>query len=147
MKRLNVEGYELRGDLYYDAKADMWLSVEDGVARVGYDPLGLEINGTLAALVLAEPGREVTRGQAAGSLEAEKFVGPVTAPVSGVVEAVNQEVVANLARIYADPYAAWLLAIRMSDPSELEELVTGDALNESFARRLQAYRTQGVLAR
>ncbi|MDA8374983.1 MAG: hypothetical protein M0Z91_12195 [Actinomycetota bacterium] len=147
MKRLNVEGYELRGDLYYDAKADMWLSVEDGLARVGYDPLGLEINGTLAALVLAEPGREVTRGQAAGSLEAEKFVGPVTAPVSGVVEAVNQEVVGNLARIYADPYAAWLLAIRMSDPSELEELVTGDALNESFARRLQAYRAQGVLAR
>ena len=38
MKRLNVEGYELRGDLYYDARADMWLSVEDGVAKVGYDP-------------------------------------------------------------------------------------------------------------
>ena len=147
MKRLNVEGYELRGDLYYDAKADMWLSVEDGVAKVGYDPLGLEINGTLAALVLAEPGREVTRGQAAGSLEAEKFVGPVTAPVSGVVEAVNGEAVANLARIYADPYGSWLLAIRMSDPGELGELVTGDALNESFARRLAAYRAQGVLAR
>ncbi|MDA8102695.1 MAG: hypothetical protein M0Z34_07005 [Nitrospiraceae bacterium] len=147
MKRLNVEGYELRGDLYYDARADMWLSVEDGLAKVGYDPLGLEINGTLAALVLAEPGRQVARGQAAGSLEAEKFVGPVTAPVSGVVEAVNEEAVANLSKIYADPYGSWLLAIRMSDPSELDELVTGDALNESFAQRLQAYRAQGVLAR
>lgn len=147
MGSLKIEGYELRSGLYYDSLCDMWVEVTDGVAKVGYDPLGLEINGTLAQLGIAKVGTSVIRGETVGSLEAEKFVGPIVSPLSGMLVEVNEAVVGDVSLMHRDPYGAWVFAIAISDPSELDELVTGDALGESFAGRLAAYRLKGVLAR
>ena len=147
MGSVKIEGYELRSGLYYDALCDMWVSVSEGVAKVGYDPLGLEINGTLAQLGIARVGAIVSRGEVVGSLEAEKFVGPIVSPLSGRVIDANVEVLEDVSVLHRDPYGSWIFAVELSDASELEELVTGDALAASFAERLAAYRTKGVLAR
>ncbi|MDR7387364.1 MAG: hypothetical protein QN170_08020, partial [Armatimonadota bacterium] len=87
---VRVGRYELMVDRLYDPEHHLWvLPVSDTRVRVGFDPLGVEVNGTLAQLVLAPLGTVVRRGEAFGSLEAAKFVGPLVAPVSGRVVAQN----------------------------------------------------------
>ena len=147
MKKLEIEGYELRGDLYYDSVADMWVAVDQGRAKVGFDPLGLEVNGTLAQLALAKVGSATSRGESMGTLEAEKFVGPIVAPLSGSVAAINDDALLNVSKLHTAPYDTWILEIEMSDLGELDLLVTGADLENSFAQRLEAYRKKGVLAR
>lgn len=147
MKNLKIDGYELREELYYDALTDMWVEVQDGIAKVGYDPLGLEINGTLAQLAISPVGTVGKRGEQIGTLEAEKFVGPIVMPLSGTLAEVNGDVLANVSAIHRNPYDSWIFAIDFSDPGELTEFVTGEQLSQSFALRLNEYRNKGVLSR
>lgn len=147
MSKLNVEGYELRKELYYDTASDMWVKVDGNKARLGIDPLGLEINGTLSQLALAGTGTKVKRGEQLGSLEAEKFVGPILSPLSSEVVAINDEILNNISTIHRTPYESWIVEVEMDYPAELELLVSGDDLQPAFELRLAEYRKKGLLAR
>lgn len=144
-----VKGYELRLDLSYDPASDLWVDTsEPGLVSIGLDPLGAETSGTLAQLSLSAPGVEVRRGSPLGSLEAEKFVGPLLAPLSGTLAAVNSDALAQPARVHHDPYGTWLVKIRPSElEADLDTLVKGEnTVREWFASRVDDYRRQGVLA-
>ena len=144
-----VKGYELRLDLSYDPASDLWVDTSDpGLVSVGLDPLGAETSGTLAQLSLSAPGAEVRRGNPLGSLEAEKFVGPLLSPLSGTLAEINSDVLAQPAKVHHDPYGTWLVKIRPSDlDADLGTLVSGaETVREWFASRVEDYGRQGVLA-
>lgn len=144
-----VAGYAVDLGLAYDPATHMWVDLASpGTVRAGLDPLGVETSGTLAALGFVGVGTAVARGEALGSLEAEKFVGPVLAPVSGIVTAVNGEVLAHPGAVEADPYEAWLVEIQPADlGSEIAFLVQGPAQVKSwFAAQVAEYKRMGVLA-
>ncbi len=149
MKREIVAGFEVRLDVAYDTGNHMWVEVLDsGRAAVGLDPLIVEANGTLAAVACVPAGAEIRRGDPFGSLEAEKFVGPLTAPLSGLVTEVNSEVAVQPSLVDADPYSAWLVEI---DPADLDaespSLVRGESeIRAWFAAEVEDYRLKGVLA-
>ena len=117
-------------------------------ARIGMDALGVETSGTIAQLAFLPTGQNLKRGDAFGSLEAAKFVGPLTSPLSGTVSATNDAVVADPALVERDPYGAgWLVELTVADPGELRELVAGrDAIPVWFAAEVEEYRLKGVLA-
>ncbi len=145
-----VRGYRLALDRAYDPVSHLWvLGLEDGGVRVGLDPLGVEANGTLAELSLRPPGTEVRRGEPLGELEAAKFVGPIPAPVSGVVRAVNAAAVLDPGLVEGDPLGAgWLVELTPRSPqAELAELLSGaEAVVPWFEAEVDAYRRMGVLA-
>ncbi|HET9091048.1 MAG TPA: glycine cleavage system protein H [Acidimicrobiales bacterium] len=144
---VEISGYPVRLDLAYFREADLWVEVvAGGRARVGLDPLGAETSGTLAQLALVAAGTAVTRGQPLGSLEAEKFVGPLVAPLTGSVVATNEAVVARPSLVEEDPYGAWLVEIELAHTEELGELVSGERVAGYFADRVERYRKEGVLA-
>jgi glycine cleavage system H protein len=144
-----VEGFGVRLDLAHDPLTRTWLERRPGGrVRVGLDPLEVEASGTVAAVALLPQGTTVARGEQIGSLEAEKFVGPLHSPLAGTVEAVNQEVLAHPAEVDRDPYGAWLVEI-CPEPGawERSELVEGEqAVRSWFARAVDEYRRKGVLA-
>lgn len=145
-----VEGFPVRLDLAYEPGGHLWVTrerTETGGVRVGLDPLGVETTGTLAHLVVAPPGTEVVRGEPLGSLEAEKFVGPLLAPISGVVLAANPAL-ATPRRVIDDPYGTWIVEVRPSAwEEEAASLVQGaERLPEWFAGEVRRYRLEGVLA-
>ncbi|MDR5675906.1 MAG: hypothetical protein QN188_11255 [Armatimonadota bacterium] len=147
---VRVGRYELMVDRLYDPEHHLWvLPVSDTRVRVGFDPLGVEVNGTLAQLVLAPLGTVVRRGEAFGSLEAAKFVGPLVAPVSGRVVAQNPVALSNPARIEQDPYGeGWLVELETTElPAERAYLLEGaERIALWFRERVEAYRREGVLA-
>lgn len=144
-----VSGYQVRLDLSYDPLSRTWLEFRrGGLVRVGIDPLEVEASGTVAALSLAPAGTQLGRGDEMGSLEAEKFVGPLRSPLSGTIEAVNDMVLSRPSEVDRDPYGAWLLEIRPdSVASEAALLVTGPSEVRSwFEAQVREYRLKGVLA-
>src|SRR3990170_7979491 len=99
-----VKEFYLPDDLYYDAQEHIWARLEDAGVRVGLDMFGACAAGTVAYIKLLPPGRQVQKGRPFGSMEAGKYVGPLKAPVSGTIVAVNQEVLDNPRLVNVDHY-------------------------------------------
>ena len=144
-----VEGFTVRVDVGY-ASGHLWVALQPGsggAIRFGLDPLGVETTGTVAHLVVAPPGTTVRRGAPLGSVEAEKFVGPLAAPISGVVQAVNPDL-ATPRRVAEDPYGTWIAEIVPAAwDEEVRQLVRGrDDVVAWFAEEVRRFRLDGVLA-
>ena len=146
---VEVAGFGVALDRAYDGTGHFWVSMlGPDRARIGLDALGVETSGTLAQLAFLPVGEHCKRGEAFGSLEAAKFVGPLTSPLSGTVSATNDAVVADPALVERDPYGAgWLVEIDLADPGELADLVAGkQEVRVWFEAEVEDYRMKGVLA-
>jgi glycine cleavage system H protein len=149
-----VAGFGVALDRAYDPAGHFWISMlprsgpAGDRARIGMDALGVETSGTLAQLAFLPVGEALKRGEAFGSLEAAKFVGPLTSPLSGTVVATNDAVILDPALVERDPYGeGWLIELALTAPSELDELISGaGAIPDWFAAEVQDYRLKGVLA-
>ena len=144
-----VAGFGVALDRAYDPAGHFWVTmVAPNRARVGLDALGVETSGTIAQLAFLAVGEQLKRGEAFGSLEAAKFVGPLNSPLSGTVAATNDAVVADPALVERDPYGAgWLVEMDIADPGELGELISGaHPIRVWFEAEVEDYRMKGVLA-
>jgi glycine cleavage system H protein len=145
-----ISGFAVALDRGYQTATHMWVKLTGpGRVTIGLDPLGIETSGTLAQLALPDVGTELTAGRPFGQLEAVKFVGPLTSPVSGTVLAVNKSVVADPALAERDPFGqGWLIEAELSEPADLDALLT-DPLQIAtwYAARIEEYRLSGAIAR
>lgn len=146
-----VEDYDFPPELWYDPREHLWVRIEAGTtgvdraptATIGIDEMGQEALGEVVYVDLAGVGRVVRRGEALGSLEAEKMVRPVLVPVSGTVVDVNDAVIAAPRLLNSDPYGGgWLVKIRVTRwAAERHELLHGDDAVVVWARReIEAHR-------
>jgi glycine cleavage system H protein len=96
-------------------------------ARLGLSAFAIDQLGDIVFVELPEVGAELSQGQSFGSVESVKAVEDLLAPVSGVVEARNEAVLANPEELQNDPYGeGWLLLIRPSAPAQVEALMAAD---------------------
>jgi glycine cleavage system H protein len=150
MTASTIKGFEVRLERLYDVQHHMWAEViDENTVRVGMDALGVETSGTLAHVAMFEEGSTVTQGGAFGSMEAEKYVGPLVAPLSGVISAVNEAAHGDPALVHGDPYEdGWLIEMTPSNlVEERANLVEGEgAITERFSQKVTEYRLEGVLA-
>ncbi len=144
-----VGSYRLAEDRFYDRQTHLWVAATaDGLARIGFDPLGSETAGDVVALSFEPPGRRVERGEAFGTIEAAKFVGPLTAPISGTIRAHNGDAVADPALVNRRPLDCWLVEIEPHRfAEECAEMVSGRAaLGEWFGAEIERFRSRGMVA-
>jgi glycine cleavage system H protein len=110
-------------DLLYTKEHD-WARIEGDEAVLG---ITWYAHDQLGELVHYEPpavGTAIDKGKSYGEVESVKAVSDVIAPLSGEVLAVNQKVVDAPETVNEDAYGdGWLVRIRMSDPSEREQLM------------------------
>lgn len=144
-----IDAFEVRLDRAYHPDDHTWVRRDGDFLAVGMDALGVETTGDLAQLVLLTVGTEVAQGAELGSIEAQKFVGALRAPVAGIVAEVNDAVLADPGLVQRDPYeAGWLVLLRPVEATQaqLDALVSGDAIEGWFSGAIAEYRRQGVLA-
>lgn len=111
------------GELRY-ATSHEWIRDEgDGVVAVGITDFAQAQLGDIVFIELPEPGSEVDAGEAVGVVESVKAASDLYAPVSGTVEASNGELETGPERVNEDPYGAWFMRVRLSDPAQLEGLL------------------------
>lgn len=107
-------------------KSHEWVEyLEENKIRTGLTDYAQEALGSLVFVNLPEEGDEVTAGESYADVESVKAVSDVNAPVTGVVSAVNEDVMDSPEQLNENPYASWMIEI--SDVSETAELMDADA--------------------
>ena len=126
---MKIEEYLLPDDLYYH-KEHFWAKVEGDVVVMGTTDFAQKLAGQIVYVELPSVGKTVEQGKPCGSMESGKWVGRVYAPVSGKVEAVNEELEDNPELINESPYEkGWICKIRPSNlQEELKNLMKGEGV-------------------
>jgi len=115
--------YAIPEGLLYDSN-DFWIKVNGEEAVIGMTDYGQSNTGDILYLELFPGGGTFKQGERFGSIESGKWVGNLTAPLSGVVLDSNSEVEGNPRKINADAYGeGWMFRIKLSNPEELKSLM------------------------
>ncbi len=111
---------------YLFTEDHQWIRDEgDGHAIVGITDFAQRQLGDIVYVELPEPGTAVTQHEPAGSVESVKAMADLHSPASGSVERVNERLAEEPELLNTDPMDdGWLFRIRLSEPDELEELIT-----------------------
>jgi len=110
-----------------------WVKVQGETARVGVSDHAQQELNDVVFVELPEVGKEVAAGEASCVVESTKVAADVYAPVSGTVTAVNTDLESDPGKINSSPYEeGWLFEIRMSNPVELEALLSAEQYRESL---------------
>jgi len=98
---------------------------EDGVVTMGISDHAQEALGDLVFVELPEVGASFSKGEEFGVVESVKAASDIYAPVSGEVVEVNTELEDAPELLNNEPYTdGWIVKLRLTDPSELEELLS-----------------------
>ena len=120
-------------DLLYNREHD-WARIEGDEAVLGITWFAHDALGELVHYEPPAVGTQIEKGKSYGEVESVKAVSEVIAPLSGEVIAVNDKVVSAPETVNEDAYGeGWLVRIRMSDPSEREQLLDVAAYRQSLA--------------
>ena len=107
-----------------------WIIVEDADARralVGITDYAQSELGDIVYFELPKAGDTLTHLGKMGEVESVKAVSDLFSPVSGEVIEVNGALVDQPELTNTDPFGAgWLLRVTMSDPSELDSLMSAE---------------------
>ncbi len=96
--------------------------------RLGLSAFAIDQLGDIVFVELPAVGDELTQGQSCGSIESVKAVEDLLAPISGVVQARNEAVIASPEELQNDPYGeGWLLLLQPSEPAQLDDLLEAPA--------------------
>lgn len=120
---------------YKYSKSHEWVLPDgEGTVRIGLTDYAQKALGDLVFVNLPEPGDRVSAGEPFGDVESVKAVSDVYSPVTGIVEAVNEELLDSPELINSDANEAWL--IKVGDITDQEELMDAAAY-EAFAEGLE----------
>jgi glycine cleavage system H protein len=122
-------------ELRYHPEHD-WARIDGDEAVLGITWYAQDALGELVHFEAPQAGATLTKDQAYAEVESVKAVSDVIAPLSGEVLAVNEKAVDEPETINEDPYGeGWLVRIRLSDTSEADGLMTGDAYRAHVAEQ------------
>ncbi|MCX7626092.1 MAG: glycine cleavage system protein GcvH [Candidatus Sumerlaeaceae bacterium] len=108
------------------AKTHEWAAREGELIVVGVSEFAVEqLNREIVFVELPPPGKVVSAGQSFGTVEAVKTAADLYAPVSGVVEEVNAQVLDDPNFLAQDPEGAgWLIKVRPNAHEEWNSLLS-----------------------
>ena len=104
-----------------------WISVEGDVALVGITSFAQGELGDIVFVEIETEGETLDKGETFGTIEAVKTVSDLFMPVTGRVVEVNSALEASPELVNKDPYGqGWLIKIAISNPEELNELLSAE---------------------
>ena len=114
-------------DLKY-TKDHEWVKIEGDVATIGITDFAQGELGDIVYVEIETEGETLDAEEVFGSIEAVKTVSDLFMPISGEVSEINEEIESNPEVINSDAYGkGWLVKLKISDPSEIEGLLSADA--------------------
>jgi glycine cleavage system H protein len=139
-----IKGCNLPDDLYYFIDKHVWAKpVEGGAIRIGITSVAAKLSGgkLIAITVKAKNiGQAIAQGKSVATLESSKFVGPVPAPLSGVLVRGNEKITGDPNIAVTDPYGeGWIAEMTPSNwDADKATLVTGTEGIAKYQAKLEA---------
>jgi glycine cleavage system H protein len=108
-----------------------WVSIEGDVATVGITHFAQKELGDIVYVEVETLDQTLDKDEVFGTVEAVKTVSDLFLPLSGEIIAFNDSLESTPESVNADPYGdGWMIKIKISNPSEVEELLSSEAYKE-----------------
>jgi glycine cleavage system H protein len=107
-------------------KEHEWLKVDGDTATIGITDYAQQSLGDIVFVEQPKVGSQITAGKTFGSVESVKAVSDLYAPASGAVTEVNGELATSPEKINRDAHGTWLIKIKLSNPNELNSLLSAE---------------------
>ncbi len=105
-----------------------WVRIHGEEAVVGITQYAADQLGDIVFVELPDAGRDLEASRPFGVVESVKAVSDLFAPLTGAVTAVNDELTGGPELVNSDPYGrGWMIRLRIGDPTQLDDLLDGDA--------------------
>ena len=112
--------------LYY-AESHEYVKIEGEYGYVGITDYAQHELGIVVYVDMPDVDDEVEAGSDFGAVESVKAASDLISPVSGVVVEINEALADEPELVNADPYANWIIKVKLSDASEVENLMDAEA--------------------
>jgi glycine cleavage system H protein len=138
-----INGCNLPEDLYYLIEKHVWAKpIDGGLIRVGMTTVAGKLSGGKLTAVTVKArafGKEVLKGKSVATVESSKFVGPVPAPVTGVLVRGNDKIADDPNLAITDPYGeGWIAEMQPSNwDEEKDSLANGTEGLEAYKQKLE----------
>ena len=101
-----------------------WVRMDGEIAIVGITAFAQGELGDIVYVEIETVGESLEREEVFGSIEAVKTVSDLFMPLSGEILELNEALEGNPELVNSDPYGeGWMVKIKVSNPSELNELL------------------------
>ena len=101
-----------------------WIKIDGDEAYVGITDYAQNELGDIVFVEIETEGEKLNKEEVFGTVEAVKTVSDIFMPISGEVLEVNSKLEDSPEIVNKDPYGeGWLIKIKLSDKSELENLL------------------------
>lgn len=112
-----------------------WVKVENDIATIGVTDYAQSELGDIVFVEVETVDEELDKGEAFGTIEAVKTVSDLFMPVTGTVIEFNENLESDPEAINKDAFGeGWVVKIKMSDTSELDDLLDAAA----YAKNIEA---------
>ncbi len=127
---------EFPGDLKYSG-SDEWIKADGDTATLGVTDFAQDqLSDVVYFEIVVGVGDVISKGDEVAILESVKAAAEINSPVSGEVTEINEALPDSPEVVNSDPYGGgWMLRIRMSDPTELEQMMDPAAYQENTEER------------
>ncbi len=112
--------------LYY-SETHEYVRVEGEFGYVGISDYAQHALGNVVYVDMPEVDDDVEAGEEFGAVESVKAASDLISPVSGTVVEVNEALDDQPELLNADAFANWIIKVKLSDPSELDNLMDAKA--------------------
>ena len=120
-------------ELKYTAEHE-WIRVEGDEIVIGVTEFAQGELGDVVFIEIETEGETLSIGDTFGSIEAVKTVSDLYMPVDGEVVKVNPALEDTPELVNSEPFeGGWMIRIKMTDPSQLDDLMTADAYSALIA--------------
>lgn len=103
-----------------------WVKVEGDIAIVGVTDFAQSEMGDITYVDMPDVDDEVVKDEEFGALESVKASSDLISPVSGVVVENNEALEDAPELVNQNPYENWIIKVKMSDPEELNDLISAE---------------------
>jgi glycine cleavage system H protein len=115
--------------LFY-SESHEWVKVEGEIATVGVTDFAQKEMGDITYVDMPDVDDEVVKGEEFGALESVKASSDLYSPVSGTVTEKNEALDDSPELVNEDAFANWIIKVKMSDPSEVKDLMDAAAYSK-----------------
>lgn len=109
--------------MIYYSKTHEYVRIDGNRGYIGITDYAQHQLGNVVYVDLPDMGDELEKGEDFGAIESVKAASDLIAPVSGEVVELNVALEENPRLINADAMANWIVAVELSDPSEVDDLM------------------------
>ena len=120
--------------LFY-SESHEWVRTEGDTAVIGITDFAQKSMGNIVYVDMPEENDEILQNEEFGAVESVKAASDLYSPVSGTVVEKNAALDDEPGLLNQDPYANWIIKVRMSDPAETGSLMDSAAYGEFLEKQ------------